>query len=247
MRLKSRSAFPPGEFQVLHPEAGMKEPFKGSFNEAVMFERGFRRKNPALAQKLGLPDDQTAVENWVDEFNANRCVAHGWTSFVNLDSAVSESSFAIPDAQKKTRGPNWPKPAAGAAKAAADAYTSLFKDGPVERALAEDRAAICSQCPQNNTHASLASLFTSAAASAVTSLIGMVRDMNMNTSLDSSLGICDACLCPMKAKVHVRIGTLTGSMPNDVWPKLQREGDIVENEVRRHVERCWILTESGRK
>jgi len=224
--------FPPGEFQVLHAEAGMKEPFKGSFNEAVMFERAFRRKNPALAQKLGLPDDQTSVENWVDEYNSIRCVAHGWTQFVNLESSVSASEFTIPDSGSKK---NWPRAAVGGAKAAADAYASLFKDGPVERSLAEDRAAICSQCPQNNTNTSLASIFTTAAASAVTSLIGMVRDMSLTTSLDNHLGICDACLCPMKAKVHVKIGTLTGSIPNDVWPKLER------TKVK-----CWMLSESGR-
>lgn len=234
MRMKSRNLFPPGEWQVLHPEAGMKEPFKGSFNEAAMFEYGFRRKNPALAQKLNLPANLESSENWVDEFNSNRCVAHGWTSFVNLESVASQVEFAIPDNSGGSKK-NWPKPAVGGVKAAADAYASLFREGPVERALAEDRAAICSQCPQNNTRTSLTSIFTGAAASAVTSLIGMVRDMNMSTSLDSRLGICDACLCPMKAKVHVRIGTLTGSMPNDVWPKLERTAL-----------KCWVLSESGR-
>lgn len=106
MRLKSREKWVPGGFQVLHPEVGQKEPFSGSFSEAVRFEVNFRRKNPGICAKNGWSANAEEVEEFVEDYNARRCVAGGWLNFVALDVApprVPVSAAAAPgqSVQKK--------------------------------------------------------------------------------------------------------------------------------------------------
>src|SRR5213594_3383902 len=85
MRLKSRTTFPPGGFQVLIPEAGMKKPFNGSFSEAVKFLMDFRHRNRGLVEKNGWSLDREIVEVDVDLYNAQRLVASGYFGFVELE------------------------------------------------------------------------------------------------------------------------------------------------------------------
>lgn len=228
-RMLSREKFPPGGgFHVLHPEAGMVSPFVGSFRECVNFEAGFRRKNPALAEKLRLSPDLASVEAWVDEQNAIRCLQHGWGNFVMADA----SPFTIDEAQKKSL---FARVAGGLAsgKAALSAYQSMFgPEGPVGTELAERRAAVCASCPQNDTKNGIYAYFVKAAADEIMSILGALKDLNLTTSRDSDLGICQACNCPMRAKVFVNIKNIGANVPADARGKLQKEDP-----------RCWILAE----
>lgn len=227
-RLKSRTKFPPGEFQVLHPEAGMKQPFKGSFREAVRFELEFRRKNKSLAESLGLPADEESCEIYVDEYNAKRCISHGWVNFVEL----GESPVPL-EAQKKTLLGRVVG-VVGSGKATISAYQAMFgQQGPVPLETAEYRAKVCVSCPQNDTKNSLYAYFVKAAAKEIMGLLGALKDINLKVKEPEKLGICKACLCPMQAKVFAPIDNIRKNAPKDVWDQVNKEDP-----------KCWMLTEA---
>lgn len=217
---------------MLFVAAGQKAPFKGSFTEVVSQTMMFLRKNPALVAKYHWPTEQHAVENWIDETNAQRMLAHGWLNF------VADETFSV---EKKTLAQQ-PHSllgklvhAAGAVKTAALAYKDLFVNGPAPQDLAESRARTCVACPLNDTESSLSDLFVESAAHEISALIQLVKDTDMRTLHDDDLGICRACGCPMKVKVHSRIEKLSGVLQADVWDKLNKDNP-----------KCWLLSETGR-
>ena len=219
-RLKSRIEWPPKGFCVLHPEAGMKQPFSGAFSECVTFEHKFRRANPAIAARNGWSDDISEIERYVDESNAQRCLANGWLNFVEVGDVPVLPQHLEPS-QKKRPG------LVAAAKTALSAYRDLFAHGPVDRTLAESRAKVCVACPLNNTKDTLIGRFEERLALELTALVGLVKDMSLTTSQDSRLGICDGCKCVNKVKVHVRQEVIERDMASDVRAKLHPS--------------CWVL------
>lgn len=232
-RMKDRRRFPPGEWQVLIPEAGMRTPFAGGFNDAVDFLLAFTKKNASMTQKLNLPTDRFSAENWVDSYNAQRMIAHGYTSFVEFDGSPADEAFM---AQKKTLLGRRVVGAAGRVRSASAAYWDMFgPHGPVDPARAEARAAVCVGCPENNQDPGAFGRFTQVAANKIMGLLGTLRDLQYSTSHDEKLGVCDACDCPMRSKVFARIEVIAEHMPEDVWGKLPKENPT-----------CWILREAGK-
>lgn len=219
--LKSRSLFPPGGFQALFPEAGMKKPFVGSFSEAVNFTLNFRKKNPALVAKHNWSLDPDAIANDVDAYNAQRMVAGGFYNFVDMEGVPP------PPTGGASRGNVG---AVAAAVSGLAVYRELFqgKSVPVARDEAERRAAICVQCPLNNTKLTFKQRFVDYVAKGLTELVGIMRDLDLQTSRDKELGTCDACECPMFAKVHVALPTIIAHLKPNQRAKLHSS--------------CWILT-----
>jgi len=220
MRLKSRTKFPPGSFQMIHPEAGQKEPWKGSFSEIVSKELVFRSKNPVLVQKNGWSLNIEDIEGDVDFYNSQRMIAGGFLNFVELEGEVP--------AQKKTGL------FANVASAAAKVKTALaiYRDllGPDGKVVAKEeserRAAICVQCPKNDIAGGLKKYFIKEAAREIMLVAGMLKDINVSTSQDDNLGVCEACECPMAVKVHVS---------NEILKK-----HISPDQVSKLHESCWI-------
>jgi hypothetical protein len=235
MRLKSRTEFPPGEFQLLLPEIGMKASLHGSFREMVIAFLSVVQRNPALAQQLGWPTTQAGAEAFVDERECRRLLAAGFPTFVDLEVPAAPSRWNPSEVKKKWRG------AAAAVinggKAAFAAYASMFGPGgkPVDRALAETRAQVCLACPKNDVAGGLPAYFLESTANGMLSLLGALKDLDVSTSVDDKLGVCKACKCPTRAKVFVPLEVIVANMPAPIWPELQREGTP-----------CWILRESGR-
>lgn len=79
-RLKSRTSYPVGDFQMCHPEVGQSKPWRGSFAHIVMQETVFRRGNPSL----GLSLDRADIERDVDLHNAQRMLDGGYVDFLHL-------------------------------------------------------------------------------------------------------------------------------------------------------------------
>lgn len=227
-RLISRDKFPPGEFQVLHPEAGMKTPFKGSFLEAVTFEMQFRRKNKTLAQSLGLEATQEACEIYVDEYNAQRCLSHGWGNYVLLGEGAARVT------QKKTLLGRVAGVVAGG-NAAMSAYMAMFgARGPVSKDAAEKRAAICAVCDHNDTKNGFYAYFVKSAADELMNIIGALKDVDIIVKDPERIGICKICLCPLRAKCHSPISALRDKMP-----------ESVHEELKELKTPCWIKQEMG--
>jgi hypothetical protein len=228
-RLKSLDRHIPGDFQMLHPEAQQREPFKGSFFAVVREEMKFRRMNPFLAQKYGWKMDQASVERDVHDYNVQRCLAHGWHDF--LDDGPAQE-FHQPTIQKKIlRGA---VAAVETTKAGIGVWMDFIGEGgiPVDQKLATDRAFVCSDCPQNK-QGGLRNWFIEKVVTEITQLAGIMKDLDVKTPHDAKLGVCEACLCPLALKAHVPMKHIEKHTKPETWAKLDK--------------RCWMLSETGRQ
>lgn len=229
-RMKSRNLFPPGEWCVLHPEIGQREPFHGSFSEACAFETSFRKANPGICQVNKWTLNQIDIENYVDEYNALRCLAHGWSTFVEEGAAFPDLGVTQSFEKKSLLGAVVDK--ARAIRSGAGTYIQSFfgHEGMATQEEADARAIVCAACPLNDTKSSLWSLFVTSAATEIMHIFEHLHGLKMTTKLDDKLGVCAACLCPMKAKVWVNLKHIKANMPPDVVAKLNKDNP-----------KCWIL------
>lgn len=226
-RLKSREHFVPGEFQMLLPETGQEKPFKGSFRFCCEEVLRLINGNPFLANKHGWPTDMDGVEQMVENYNVQRCLAGGWYDWLTMDAPPPPPPGY--NSQKKTPLRNV---AAGVSriKAGIGVLLDWLGDGgiPVEPALANRRAAICSACPKNGK-GDFTSYFTKPIAEKIRLQLEMRNEMQLLTPHDSRLGVCEACLCPLKLKTHA---PLTYALKH------------LEEDVRKELDKnCWMLHE----
>lgn len=219
---------------MLHPEAGMKAPFHGSFMECVAWEQRFRLKNPAIVEKNGLSLETRDIEDWIDEHNALRLLASGHSSFVDVGVANASlhaaSSYSGSDpAQKKT---GWQSVVGVSNRLASGAALLVDWLGsnkkPVERAVAEKRALVCVDCPKNDG-GDFTKYFTVPVANQVRALLSLKHDLDLRTPYDDKLTVCSGCDCPLPLKVWV---------PGDLVRQRTTE------DTRKRLDpRCWALNE----
>lgn len=109
-------------------------------------------------------------------------------------------------------------------------YLDWFGEGrPVDQVTAEKRAGVCIGCPKH-VRGSFAQRFNQAVAKEIMAVFEILHDLELKTSRDLDLAICDACDCPMKAKV---------------WSPIDIINKHLRHEAREALwERCWILEES---
>lgn len=229
-KLKNINAFTPRGPQLLLPEIGMQRPLVGSIHELRGEFDKIVRRNPSIAQKHNWPTDPKEQMDFVEQREVKRLLAQGWVEFLDFGGA---GEIAVnPSTVKK----NWKGAVAVAVntgKAAVAAYRDLFgPGGPVDRKLAEARASVCVQCPQNDSLGAIGHYFVAPSASGLMGLLGALKDTKIVTSHDEKLGVCKACMCPMRVKVNVRLPVIQQGMMAETWSKLDK--------------RCWILGESGR-
>lgn len=103
---------------------------------------------------------------------------------------------------------------------------------PVAQELADKRAAICVQCPQNGS-GGLSRYFTVPVAALIKSRFERLHEMKLVTPNDAQLGVCDACLCPLRLKVWTPMEFISKHTEKNAWPKFQQA-----------TPRCWVLEES---
>lgn len=97
---------------------------------------------------------------------------------------------------------------------------------PVPRAEAEQRAAICVTCPQNQT-GDLWQRLDAKAADGLKRLLSIKADMTLATTLDGKLKTCVACDCHLPLKVFVPMKHILDNTTPEVMANLDP--------------RCWIL------
>jgi hypothetical protein len=212
-------------FLVTIPNLGQTEPRQfWSFGQAIAWFRDIAAANP----HLGLPTDTAAIERYISQQNALRCLAiPGGDGYV-----IQEGGPAA--ATKKVFLGNLPARVAAAAvdirRAAAGTAVVLdwlMSGGkPVEPSLAATRAEICAACPKNVS----GSWFTVAPAEIIRETLSARSDVKLETPHDGKLKSCDACKCLLRLKVHCPIGHIADRMKDDEWSRF----DL----------RCWILREA---
>jgi len=213
-RLKSRNTQIQGCFQFHIPELNWTAQRCLSFSSIVEEVMKQVAKNPWLAGKNTWPTDRAGIEQWVEDYQVKLCEARGWTQYLT-EAGESPPKWLPPSQLAKLSG----KLAVGA-----KALLAWLGEGgePVAKELSARRSSVCANCPLNLKQ-SLKDIFTVPAAELIRRQIEFAHECQLSTPNDESLGICDACGCPMRLKVHCPIGMIPDN--EKVW------------------ENCWIRHE----
>jgi hypothetical protein len=235
LRLRSRQNSPVGGF-IFVDAAISPDPIQTwDFQSLVKQVASRRAANP----RFGLSTDLNVIAAEVDLANAQRMLSiRGADSFIVQDTEGGAANFPTP-LRKSAPG------AAVAERMMAGAGILLDWLGsggkPVSNELANQRAEVCAnrgpdpdhpgqflKCPQNQA-GEWTKWFTVPAAAVIQRQIEKRHEMKLETAYDSTLGICAACSCPLKLKVHTPIEHIKSKMPEEQRAKLDNL--------------CWILAE----
>lgn len=230
--LISRDKQIPNGYRFLQPETGFQTPRFASFSTIVNAVVNHRLGNPFLAQKHGWATDHETVAEEVDRFNANICAQMGWSNYIMAsagDTPLPKSKAPSPGDQKQVAA------AAGRVTKIWSGVKTLndwidSNEPGVPQAQAESRAAVCAACPINGK-GDFTTWFTKPAAAAIAGQIEKLKGRNLTTSIDEKINVCEACLCPMKLKVHTPFKFIKAHM-----------SDAVMEELRK-APACWIVAE----
>ena len=224
--LKSRTNCPPNGFQYRQPETGWHTE-AWDFNSIVVAVVNHRRSN----SRFSLNMDPAQVAEDVDVQNAARCLSmQGGENYVVM-AAVGEQSIPKPSPLRKL--------AAAAAgfvgganqiKAGVQVLYDWLGGGadPVAPELATQRAEICARCPLNDP-GDWRRHFTGPIAERIRLTLEVRKDMKLATEFDDAIGVCSACACPLRLKVHVPISFIEAHTSTTVRQALD--------------EGCWMLKE----
>lgn len=231
-RLKNRQHGIPGGFQFFQPETSFDAPRNLSFDGVTQALIKHRLGNPWLIKKHGWSTDYNSVADEVDAYNTARLEKNPrWSHFIDGSGGSSASSpfhFLRPDALRS---------AAGSVKKTLAGVGVLLRwlgsgGRAVPKEQAERRASVCVQCPFNQP-GDLATWFTEAASGEILKVFGIMSDLKLATSQDGKLGVCSACLCPLRSKVWTPLPHILAEMSDQVKGQLHQDGP-----------RCWILGET---
>ena len=225
VRLKSRTQWCIGGFKFLDPAISPVEYGDSSWSFDFLCQETQRRRiaNP----RLGLATDSNTIAAEVDRYNAERMLMlRGGESYVIKDGGPPGENFPVP--RRALPG------VAGVKRVAAGAGVLLDWLGAgaqaVPASMAEERARVCSDCPQNQT-GDWTSWFTAPASALIREKLSARDSMGFQTQYDDQLNVCAACSCPLKLKVHVPINHISARMNAETKAKLDP--------------RCWILKETA--
>jgi hypothetical protein len=228
LALKSRTQAAIGGFQFIDAPISGDVIQDWSFQNIVQTVINRRLQNP----RFNLPTDVVTVSSEVDLQNAQRMrTIKGGDYYVQDTGGGNLPSVPFPPAHRS-----------GLQVVQAVGSRSIdIKDGaeillewlgaggqPVDAALATKRAEVCSTCPQNGS-GDWTTYFTAPAASIIRRQLGQKAGLKLTTPLDDSLGVCKACSCPLKLKVHVPLAHITAHTRPEVLTRLDP--------------RCWMLLE----
>ena len=218
-RLVNRQLQIPGGYKFYQPETGWNPSAWSSFDSIVQQVISHRKGNPALAATRAT--DVPSVESEVDAFNALICEKMGWGQYIAGGEAAPPKSPPPPSLFNRVK-----RVAAGA-----DTVVTWIQSGAeaVSDTLSNHRAEICAGCPQN-LKAALSDIFTVGASEAIRAALNKRKEMNLSTLHDENLGVCDACSCPLKLKVHMPIASIITKIPAEARARLDP--------------RCWITFEA---
>lgn len=100
---------------------------------------------------------------------------------------------------------------------------------PVDHDTAQRRADVCMRCSLNKSAAGWDGTITEIAAKATKAYFRIKSEKKLEVDGEDRLGICQACWCPLKLKVHMPIDHIT---------------EYTEDEVLADLDmHCWILKE----
>jgi hypothetical protein len=189
-----------------------------------------RYREHALANPgLAMPTDIKTIEDMMDLANALRYLQIPGADMYVTRTGESAPKILAPVPDRQGRGVL--ASVVGRARNIAAGQRTLSEwwgEGgkPVLRQVANERAKICADCPQNGSGGLLA-VFTVEAAAKIQHSFEELNDQKMATPHDERLGVCKACDCPLRLKVWTPMVHILKNMPADQKNKLDPK--------------CWIL------
>jgi hypothetical protein len=223
--LKNRQSQIPNGFRMEIPELKWKSLPFASFNSICSSVLQIVRANPELSREKGWPTDVKGVEDWVDQTNAHICEVNGWKDYITGTRDVSPPLFPPPAGAHPSGG-------LPAAVVGARTLVEWFGAGgnPVDKSQAEARAAVCAAC-EFNRPGDMSNWFTRAVSEAIRTKMGLFRGLNLTTTRDDRMGVCDVCSCALKLKLHIPIVHIKNEMPTEVSDALPQHCWIVKEKV----------------
>ena len=226
--LKSRTECPPSGFKYRQPETGWSTE-AWDFNTVVAAVVNHRRANV----RLSLNPAPAVVAEDVDVQNAARCLSmKGADGFVVFEPMGGESTFPKFSPLRRLAGA-----AAGFVQGGSKLKSGVqllyewLGEGaetvPAEQS--EMRAAVCVQCPLNQP-GDWTRHFTGPISERIRITLEVRKEMKIETKFDDKLGVCSACACPLKLKVHVPMEFI-----------LAHQLEVVKTAL---AENCWMRTEA---
>lgn len=230
LKPETLNAWPPGGWHYSQTLSNGEvwqapSPLNFNFRQQVQNILNWRKSNPIITTKLKLSlDPDVVAQELIDQTVARLKYLKGADSYLKYDDAVKL------DEKKTALIWEYVKKGVAAAVTGEETLRDWLGSGgkPVPHELAESRARICSDCPQNTkSHWSLSVFGT--AAQAVKSIVELKNGMKLKTSYDEKLGVCKACLCPLETKIFVPLPHILDNMDEET------KGRLWEN--------CWIAAE----
>lgn len=226
MNVLNENEFPNKGWQFRQPQTGWTNPMAMvGFKASVLAIVKHRMANKAVTAKHNLSTDPDVVAEELRKFTRLRLGIPEPASFRGRNSLLAHSPKGGVVAEEDR---------ASFFRQIARAGTGLITLGDwlghesdaVPKEVSESRAAICATCPRNQA-GDLLSFFTKPASEWIRRQLEERKQLKLATSHDEHLGICDACGCPLKLKVHTPLKFITDHMKPE--------------ETKRLDERCWIL------
>jgi len=227
MPLKNRKILPSGGYHFYEARTGWSPMPMLDFETTVNLIIEHRKANPRFAGQWAT--DRASVSDELDLSTCRQLASKGLAE----DWCTEGGGFSFqagPAPQQQWLGRKLRESAAAVRKLVAGigVLTDWLGDGaePVSPEVAEPRAATCAGCPKNRP-GNLGDFFTTEASELIRKQLEAKSDMNLSTKSDGSLGVCSACLCPLKLKV---------------WTPIEHVLKHTSDEVKKQLdERCWIL------
>lgn len=219
--LRDRQKQIPNGLRFYQPETQWTPPPFSSFEVIVRGLMAHRMANLYLVQKHGWPVDYETVCAEVDAYNARICQQMGWREFITGDGEPGVP-FTVPRPSLRQN--------ARAVVAGAETLVDWIKSGAesVDNDQSAQRAATCVACPLNGK-GDLTRWFTVPLSNAIRAAYNQRTRWHLSTPQDAQLGVCEACSCPLKLKVHVPLPIILNRIPP-------------ESKAALHPN-CWILKE----
>jgi hypothetical protein len=232
--LKSRTTWPPEGWRFFEPATGWNAPSGLDFNTLVAVIIKHRKANRQHKKST----DPEVVAQELDDYMCDWIRSHprygkNYSSWCT--DQAQPASFMLP-LPKRSRPVGAGEDVAGGRRFFQNASTGIktwidwFGEGKlVDKTVAENRAAICIECPQHATHKGIFGWFVGAAVQEIKAIFSALNDLNMKTSMDEKLKVCKACDCPMRAKVWAPIEIIKRHLSKEAFDRLDGK--------------CWIRKE----
>ncbi len=217
--LFNRDRTPAGGWVFRQPQTGWvaPTPIASTFYQTVQLIIAHRKKNPAITAKNNLATNPEAVASELELYTKKRLglpeVAPPPFLVSRNPSGFAAAGAAVADLKR-------------AASGTAVVLDWLRSGGaPVAQGLANKRASICAECPENVP----GSWFTTAPAQLIKDTLEARKDLKLETPHDDKLKSCSICKCLNRLKVwcpleHILARTkpeVMAEFPNWCWVRKQ--------------------------